>query len=81
MYLFYFLPFQCHESRSLAQNRKLAREKLKEKLDIHINGENSYIVQEVKEGREDRAAKKFKSKKNLEIKKAFKKKLEKMGLD
>lgn len=72
---------KCHESRSLTQNRKLAREKLKEKLDIHINGENSYIVQEAKEGREDRAAKKYKNKKNLEIKKAFKEKMEKMGLD
>ena len=78
MYLFYFILFQCHDTRSLAQNRKLARERLKEKLDIHINGENSYIVQKAKEGHEDRAAKKSKSKKNLEIKNVFK---EKMGLD
>lgn len=69
---------KSHESRSLESNRKTARQKLIEKLDIHINGENSFSAQEAKEARDAKEARKRKNKKNLEIKKAFK---EKMGLD
>ncbi|XP_068747458.1 mitochondrial translation release factor in rescue-like [Montipora capricornis] len=36
---------KCHESRSLARNRTLAREILKQKLDFLINGKESELAQ------------------------------------
>ena len=50
----FFLSFpcallQCHETRSLHDNRKLARQRLQERLDIHFNGENSFVELQKKE--------------------------------
>ncbi|KAJ7374046.1 hypothetical protein OS493_009376 [Desmophyllum pertusum] len=38
---------KCHESRSLARNRVLARELMKQKLDFHYNGKESTVGQEI----------------------------------
>lgn len=34
---------KCHETRSLHSNRKLARQRLQERLDVHYHGENSFV--------------------------------------
>lgn len=39
----YILYFQCHESRSLTKNRLIARELLKQKLDLLCNGKESAV--------------------------------------
>ena len=51
--------FQCHDGRSLEQNRKIARQKMQEALDKHFNGENSIkalerqkVIQQNKERKE-----------------------------
>lgn len=40
-------PFKCHESRSLARNRVIARELLKQKLDFLYNGKESAAGQAI----------------------------------
>lgn len=70
--------FQCHETRSLDSNRKIARQKLRELLDVQINRENSFTEQQRREDSICRKAKKTRAKKNLERKLAFK---DREGLD
>ncbi|XP_069134667.1 uncharacterized protein [Argopecten irradians] len=72
------LQVKMHVSRSLEVNRKLAREKMVEKLDFLYNGENSYNEQ--KKAEKSKAKKKMKKKSELvrEKMKAFKEGLEKM---
>lgn len=43
------IQIKVHESRSLERNREIAREKLIEKLDRHINGENCFTAQQQRE--------------------------------
>lgn len=74
----FLLFFQCHKSRSQADNRKEARLMLEEKLDFSINGDKSYIAQLEKERSNHQRDKKNKNKKRLALKKAFK---EREGLD
>ncbi|XP_059144601.1 uncharacterized protein LOC131931784 isoform X1 [Physella acuta] len=63
---------KSHESRSLHENRKTAREKLQEKIDFELHGENSYLSQVEAEGRENKQEKKKRAIKRLALKKAFK---------
>ncbi|KAL5016710.1 hypothetical protein ScPMuIL_006299 [Solemya velum] len=67
-----------HESRSLETNRKKARILLREKLDVHLHGDQSFFAQQKKEDSKSRSESKKKAKKLLERKKAFK---EREGLD
>ncbi|KAI8505269.1 hypothetical protein Bbelb_173780 [Branchiostoma belcheri] len=63
---------KCHQTRSLDENRKLARQHLREKLDLHVKGEESVLVKEKKELAIKKREKRKKANKNLEKKKAFK---------
>ncbi|CAC5385949.1 COXPD7 [Mytilus coruscus] len=67
---------RSHETRSLEQNRKIARKKMQEEVDHHIHGENSFRSQEVQEGLENRLAKRQRNRKRLERKKSLKEKLD-----
>ena len=60
-----FCSLQCHEHRSLHENRQLARARMQERLDFHYNGENS-------------AAEQLKKKAILDRKKREKKSIEKL---
>ena len=39
---------ECQDTRSLQQNRKIARKRLRFKVDAHLNGERSVVVQKAK---------------------------------
>ncbi|CAG5136388.1 unnamed protein product [Candidula unifasciata] len=69
---------KCHETRSLEDNRKLARQKLEEKLDQMWNGDESFVSQVSADGAKHKQEKKRRAKKRLELKQAFK---EREGLD
>ena len=75
---FLLFDFQCHETRSLEDNRKRARMRLRQKLDYHFNLENS--VQEVvkRQGSLERKLKRQRTNTRLEKLKAFK---EREGID
>lgn len=47
--------FQCHESRSLARNRVIAREILKQKLDFLYNGNESELAQAIAKKKKKKA--------------------------
>lgn len=47
--------FQCHESRSLARNRVIAREILKEKLDLLYNEKDSVVAKNIAKIRKRKA--------------------------
>ncbi|XP_066300097.1 mitochondrial translation release factor in rescue-like [Branchiostoma lanceolatum] len=63
---------KCHQTRSLDENRKIARQHMREKLDLHVKGEESVLVREKKELAIKKREKRKKANKNLEKKKAFK---------
>ncbi|XP_032899782.1 probable peptide chain release factor C12orf65 homolog, mitochondrial [Amblyraja radiata] len=63
---------KCHQTRSVDQNRKIARSILQEKLDVYYKGINSEVVKERKEQQWKKQEKKRKAKDNLERKKQFK---------
>lgn len=63
---------RCHESRSLEKNRTIARERLIDKLDLHLNGEDSIESQVEKIKKERALIKKEKAKARLEAKHAAK---------
>ncbi|XP_031835746.1 mitochondrial translation release factor in rescue [Nomia melanderi] len=65
------LVVRCHETRSLIQNRKIARENMLTKLDNLINGENSLQNQEERLKKKDAVKKKQKQKKLAAMKQAF----------
>ncbi|XP_017892859.1 probable peptide chain release factor C12orf65, mitochondrial [Ceratina calcarata] len=65
------LVVKCHETRSLSQNRKIARELLLKKLDNLINGEESLEKQEERLSKRDSIKKQQKQKKMTDLKKAF----------
>ncbi|KAK6183747.1 hypothetical protein SNE40_002455 [Patella caerulea] len=69
---------KCHESRLLATNREMARQKLIEKLDVLYNGENSFAAKQRREDSQKRSVTKQKNKKRLEMKMEFK---EREGLE
>ncbi|KAI3383474.1 hypothetical protein SNEBB_007476 [Seison nebaliae] len=64
----------CHQDRSLEKNRKLAREILLNKLDIHFNGEQSLFSQGKLEMQRRKREKKTKTNKKLEKIKQLKRK-------
>ncbi|XP_048467225.1 mitochondrial translation release factor in rescue [Rhincodon typus] len=67
---------KCHQTRSVDQNRKIARTILQEKLDVHYKGVNSEIVKQKQAQRWKKQEKKRKAKDNLERKRQFKNLLE-----
>ncbi len=62
-----------HHTRSLEENRKIAREILQQKLDFHCNKENSYLAKLKKEKSLERLEKDRRAKANLLQKLEFKK--------
>ncbi|KAJ7419923.1 hypothetical protein WISP_51217 [Willisornis vidua] len=75
---FYILPERipsmatCHQTRSVEQNRKIAREILQEKVDLFYKGEDSDVFKEKKALEKKKQEKKRRAKENLERKKLFK---------
>ncbi|XP_009641419.1 probable peptide chain release factor C12orf65 homolog, mitochondrial [Egretta garzetta] len=63
---------KCHQTRSVEQNRKLAREILQEKVDLFYKGEDSDVFKEKKASEKKKQEKKRRAKENLERKKHFK---------
>ncbi|NXC75859.1 CL065 factor, partial [Anhinga anhinga] len=62
----------CHQTRSVEQNRKIAREILQEKVDLFYKGEDSDVFKEKKASEKKKQEKKRRAKENLERKKRFK---------
>lgn len=63
---------KCHQTRSVDQNRKLARKILQEKVDLFYNGENSLVYKEKREAEKKKQERKKKAKETLEKKKLLK---------
>jgi protein subunit release factor B len=63
----------CHQTRSLDENRKIARKKLQQQLDLYYNKENSYLSRLQKFKKEEKLLKNKRSIENLQKKKEFKK--------
>ncbi|NXY49726.1 CL065 factor, partial [Ceuthmochares aereus] len=63
---------KCHQTRSLEQNRKIAREILQEKVDLFYKGEVSEVFKEKKASEKKKQEKKRRAKENLERKRRFK---------
>lgn len=63
---------QCHQTRSVDQNRKLAREILRAKVDVFYNGENSLAYREKREAEKKKQERKRRAKETLEKKKLLK---------
>jgi protein subunit release factor A len=58
------IQVSCQETRSLQQNRTIARKRLREKVDAHLNGDDSRVMTKMRETiRKKRSADKKKSKK------------------
>lgn len=69
---------KVHESRSQAQNRRIARERLQQHLDQYYNKENSFVKQEQREQHKKETEREKKAKRRNELKKTFK---QREGLD
>ncbi|XP_072443736.1 mitochondrial translation release factor in rescue isoform X1 [Chiloscyllium punctatum] len=67
---------KCHQTRSVDQNRKIARTILQEKLEVHYKGVNSEIMKQKQVQQWKKQEKKRKAKDNLERKRQFKNLLE-----
>ncbi|XP_010598124.1 mitochondrial translation release factor in rescue [Loxodonta africana] len=63
---------KCHQTRSVDQNRKLARKILQEKVDVFCNGENSLVFKEKREAEKKKQERKKRAKETLEKKKFLK---------
>ncbi|XP_010077182.1 PREDICTED: probable peptide chain release factor C12orf65 homolog, mitochondrial [Pterocles gutturalis] len=63
---------KCHQTRSVEQNRKIAREILQEKVDLFYKGQDSDVFKEKKALEKKKQEKKRRAKENLERKKHFK---------
>lgn len=61
----------CHDTRSLQENRKIARRLLQEKLDLYYNKDESYLAQLEAEKRKQKLERSQKSRENLKRKKEF----------
>uniref|UniRef100_A0A8C2VUV3 Mitochondrial translation release factor in rescue n=1 Tax=Chinchilla lanigera TaxID=34839 RepID=A0A8C2VUV3_CHILA len=66
------LVVKCHQTRSVDQNRKLARKILQEKVDVFYNGENSPVLREKREAEKKKQERKKRAKETLEKKKLLK---------
>lgn len=74
-YQFHIMKYhllQCHQTRSVDQNRKLARRILQEKVDVFYNGENSLVCREKREAEKRKQERKKRAKETLEKKKLLK---------
>ncbi|XP_067683012.1 mitochondrial translation release factor in rescue-like [Haliotis asinina] len=69
---------KSHESRSLDTNRRTARLKLRDRLDLLINGENSFQMMQRREETKRRIQKKKKTNEKLELKRAFKQEMKRI---
>lgn len=63
---------KCHQTRSVDQNRKIARKVLQEKVDVFYNGENSPVHKEKLEAERRKRERKKRAKETLEKKKLLK---------
>lgn len=63
---------QCHQTRSVTQNRKLARDILREKLEVEYKGEESELLRRQKESIQKKHDKRRKVNENIEKKRRFK---------
>ncbi|XP_069880933.1 mitochondrial translation release factor in rescue [Dipodomys merriami] len=63
---------KCHQTRSVDQNRKLARKILQEKVDVFYNGEKSPVYKEKREAQKKKQERKKRTKETLEKKKLLK---------
>ncbi|KAM9194338.1 mitochondrial translation release factor in rescue [Dugong dugon] len=63
---------KCHQTRSVDQNRKLARKILQEKVDVFYNGENSLVYRQKREAEKKKQERKKRAKETLEKKKLLK---------
>ncbi|NXU80510.1 CL065 factor, partial [Oreotrochilus melanogaster] len=63
---------KCHQTRSVEQNRKRAREILQEKVDLFYKGEDSEVFKEKKASEKKKQERKRRARENLERKKHFK---------
>ncbi|ESO00148.1 hypothetical protein HELRODRAFT_101144 [Helobdella robusta] len=66
------LVVKCHQTRSLEENRKIARYLMQKKLDFHFNGPFSQEVIQKAEDSKLKQQKKIKTKERLEKLKEFK---------
>ena len=66
------ITVSSHDTRSLEENRKIARRMLQERLDMHYNKDLSYIAINKKKKATERENKRKKSIENLKKKLAFK---------
>ncbi|KAM5199522.1 mitochondrial translation release factor in rescue [Hipposideros larvatus] len=66
------LVVKCHQTRSVDQNRKLARQILQEKVDVFYNGENSLVYKDKREAEKKKQERKKRAKETLEKKKLLK---------
>ncbi|NXA49668.1 CL065 factor, partial [Nothocercus julius] len=66
------IVIKCHQTRSVEQNRKIAREILQEKIDLFYKGENSDVFKEKKAAERKKQEKKRRARENLERKRHFK---------
>ncbi|NWI13108.1 CL065 factor, partial [Crypturellus soui] len=66
------IVIKCHQTRSVEQNRKIAREILQEKVDLFYKGENSDVFKEKKAAERKKQEKKRRARENLERKRQFK---------
>lgn len=66
------LVVKCHQTRSLDQNRKLARKILQEKVDVFYNEENSVAYRERREAEKKKQERKKRAKQTLEKKRLLK---------
>lgn len=63
---------KCHQTRSVDQNRKLARRILQEKVDVFYHRENSLVYREKQEAERRKQERKRRAKETLEKKKLLK---------
>lgn len=64
------LRVECQDTRSLQQNRKIARKRLRLKVDAFLNGESSRVGQKASAAVKKKAKNKAKAKRRRQQKKA-----------
>ncbi|XP_063050814.1 mitochondrial translation release factor in rescue [Engraulis encrasicolus] len=66
---------KCHQSRSVEQNRKMAREILRVRLDVVLRGEEGEVLRKKAEAMQRKQEKRRRANENLERKRLFKQNL------
>ncbi|XP_057214035.1 mitochondrial translation release factor in rescue [Triplophysa rosa] len=72
---------KCHQTRSVTHNRKLARDILREKLEVEYKGEESELLRRQRESIQKKQKKRRKVNENIEKKRRFKETLKAGGGD